>query len=243
MLPLFKTAIYVNASSDRLRDASRGSDPSLPITEKKRWATGQKLLAEARGRGEELPLIFAQYAPLTFWAVAREITLHALTTEYQFTELRPLRDHRRSDLVVESTGAPLPDEFIRSYALVRTPEFLVAEHSAELAAPSLAPLVEGAASSVIVTAYERNPLAREKCLQHYGTSCFACGFSFRETYGERITGCIHVHHLESVAARGGEYVVDPVKDLRPVCPNCHAVLHLRKPPLSIQELKTMLGND
>lgn len=104
-----------------------------------------------------------------------------------------------------------------------------------IAKPSAALLIEGAATSVTVTAYERNPIAREKCLQHYGNCCFACGFSFRETYGEGVTGCIHVHHLESVATRGGEHVVDPVKDLRPVCPNCHAVLHLTKPALSIEE--------
>lgn len=126
MSTLFKSAIYVNASSNRLRAASRGSEPSLPLSEKKRWTSGQKLLAEARSRGEELPLIFAQYAPLTFWAVAREITLHQGATEYQFSDLRPLHGYRRSDLAVVKTGAPLPDEFIRSYAVVQTPEFMSA---------------------------------------------------------------------------------------------------------------------
>jgi 5-methylcytosine-specific restriction enzyme A len=28
--------------------------------------------------------------------------------------------------------------------------------------------------------------------------------------------------------------------LRPVCPNCHAVLHLRTPPFSIDEARAML---
>src|SRR5207245_5852406 len=110
----------------------------------------------------------------------------------------------------------------------------------EVTTPFLAPLIEGGASSVTVTSYERNPRARERCLQHYGSSCFACGFSFGQTYGESVTGCIHVHHLKPVVTRGGNYTVDPMKDLRPVCPNCHAVLHLKRPPLSIEELKTML---
>jgi len=129
MRDLFKSAIYVNASSDRLRDASRGSKPSVPITEKKRWATGLRLLTEARKRGQELPLIFAHYAPLTFWALARDITLHDSTTDYQFTNLQPLHGHRRRDLIVESTDLPLPDEFIRSYAIVRTPSFLIADET------------------------------------------------------------------------------------------------------------------
>ena len=124
MSPLFHSAIYVNASSERLRTASRSAEPSSVITEKKRWVTGYKLFLQARDRGEELPLIFAQYTAVTFWAVARDITIGESTTDYQFAHLAPLRGHRRSDLVVASTGAPLPDEFIRSYAIVRTPDFL-----------------------------------------------------------------------------------------------------------------------
>jgi hypothetical protein len=83
MSALFKSAIYVNASSDRLEAASRGVQPSMPITEKKRWVTGRKLLVEARSRDENLPLIFAQHAPLTFWALAHEIILRDSTTEYK----------------------------------------------------------------------------------------------------------------------------------------------------------------
>ena len=102
------------------------------------------------------------------------------------------------------------------------------------------PNTEGRARSVSVTVYERNPIAREQCIAHYGVACHACGFSFGDTYGETAAGYIHVHHLKPVAARGGSYVVDPIKDLRPICPNCHAVVHLQNPPLSILELKRML---
>ena len=44
------------------------------------------------------------------------------------------------------------------------------------------------------------------------------------TNGREAEGYIHVHHLRGLSDVGGEYVVDPVNDLRPVCPNCHAVL-------------------
>ena len=44
-------------------------------------------------------------------------------------------------------------------------------------------LLEGASKSVVVNPYERNPVARRRCLEHYGNACFACGMSFRETYG------------------------------------------------------------
>jgi 5-methylcytosine-specific restriction protein A len=33
-----------------------------------------------------------------------------------------------------------------------------------------------------------------------------------------------------------EYELDLIKDLRPVCPNCHAMLHRNKDVISIKEL-------
>lgn len=36
------------------------------------------------------------------------------------------------------------------------------------------------------------------------------------------------------------YQVDPIKDLRPVCPNCHAMIHRQKEPLTIEELKKIM---
>jgi 5-methylcytosine-specific restriction protein A len=53
-------------------------------------------------------------------------------------------------------------------------------------------------------------------------------------------GYIHVHHLKAMSRRGGRYEVDPIKDLRPICPNCHAVIHRQNPPLSIVQLRQML---
>jgi len=46
------------------------------------------------------------------------------------------------------------------------------------------PLTEGTPKTGSVTTYERNPVARQECIEHYGCTCFACGFSFGETYGE-----------------------------------------------------------
>ena len=100
--------------------------------------------------------------------------------------------------------------------------------------------LEGSSSSVLVTVYERNPLARRQCIEHYGSSCFCCGFSFGETYGEAFSGYIHVHHITPVSTRGGKHRVDAIHDLRPVCPNCHAVIHSRTPPIEPSELKKLL---
>lgn len=99
---------------------------------------------------------------------------------------------------------------------------------------------EGTVRQISVNAYERDPAARSACLAHYGTDCAVCGFSFQEVYGEIGEGSIHVHHLIPLAAIGRDYVVDAINDLRPVCPNCHAVIHLRRPPHSIKEVRHML---
>jgi hypothetical protein len=48
-----------------------------------------------------------------------------LDTRYRFAELQKIPGRRkRKDLIVVSTKKPLPNEFIRSYALVPTPSFL-----------------------------------------------------------------------------------------------------------------------
>lgn len=100
-------------------------------------------------------------------------------------------------------------------------------------------LVEGATFTVQVSAFERNPVARKKCIAHYGTGCVICGFDFGVAYGKDAEGYIHVHHLKPLASIGEEYVIDPINDLRPVCPNCHSVIHLRQPPFSIEEVMGM----
>lgn len=103
---------------------------------------------------------------------------------------------------------------------------------------------EGAKRQFITTSYERNSRARRDCIAHYGASCIICGFDFGKTYGHQFEGHIHVHHLQQVSDIGESYLVDPVKDLRPVCPNCHAALHLgRSTPYTIEELKMLMTAD
>ena len=37
-----------------------------------------------------------------------------------------------------------------------------------------------------------------------------------------------------------ERAIDPIKDLTPVCSNCHSMLHRRKPPFLPDELREMV---
>jgi 5-methylcytosine-specific restriction protein A len=100
--------------------------------------------------------------------------------------------------------------------------------------------VEGAAVRVYVNQYERNPAARSRCVAHYGRKCAVCGMTFGDTYGSDAARLIEVHHLDPLGGAGGEHPVDPIKDMRPLCPNCHAVVHLKSPPISIDQARAML---
>lgn len=99
---------------------------------------------------------------------------------------------------------------------------------------------EGAFSKIVVNAYERNPDARRKCIEHFGEQCRACGIDFGKTYGPLGQGYIHVHHIKPIHECGGAYKVDPVKDLIPVCANCHAMIHRRAIPLTVEELRAIM---
>jgi 5-methylcytosine-specific restriction protein A len=56
-------------------------------------------------------------------------------------------------------------------------------------------------------------------------------------YGEIGKNFIHVHHVKPLSEIDEQYKINPIKDLRPVCPNCHAMLHKRKPAYSIEEIQ------
>ena len=96
--------------------------------------------------------------------------------------------------------------------------------------------VEGRKYDVITTRYERNSINRILCLSKYGYSCQICGINFEKKYGKLGTQFIHVHHIIPVSQIGEGYVVNPEKDLIPVCPNCHAMLHRTDPPLLPEDL-------
>lgn len=100
---------------------------------------------------------------------------------------------------------------------------------------------EGGQRANLATRYERDRDARTECINHYGARCVVCDFNFGEVYGKHAEGFIHVHHLTPLSESEGQpYKVAPIEDLRPVCANCHAVIHLRTPIFSIDEVKAMM---
>lgn len=108
----------------------------------------------------------------------------------------------------------------------------------DIAEPTL--YFEGAKTQVWVNKFERDRAGRQACVSFHGHACVVCGFDFFKRYGEIGRDFIHVHHLIPVSAVGEQYALNPISDLRPVCPNCHAMLHRREPPYTPEELREWL---
>lgn len=100
--------------------------------------------------------------------------------------------------------------------------------------------LEGKSKIIVVNGYERNKKARKECLDFYGLNCQVCDFNFEEKFGKIGEGFIHVHHIKEISSIKKEYKVDPIKDLIPVCPNCHSMLHRKNPAFTVNELRKIL---
>lgn len=100
--------------------------------------------------------------------------------------------------------------------------------------------LEGDEKEITSKKYERNPIYREICLSHFGYKCQICGCDLSECYGEIAEHFIEVHHINPLYSYDSAKRINPITDLLPVCPNCHAMLHRKKPPYKPQELKEML---
>lgn len=101
---------------------------------------------------------------------------------------------------------------------------------------------EGTPKEIKSIRYERNPINRKICLVNKGYTCSICGFDFEKVYGKIGKNFIEVHHIMPVSKMDKDYKFDPIKDLFPVCSNCHSMIHRKDPPYSIEELKNIIND-
>jgi len=103
------------------------------------------------------------------------------------------------------------------------------------------PVEEGLSQTVTVNRYERDPRIRRACIAHFGAICRVCGFDFGETYGSLGRDFIEVHHIVSLAQSGGTgMLVDPTRDVVPVCSKCHSMIHRGGMTRDLEEVKSAL---
>lgn len=101
--------------------------------------------------------------------------------------------------------------------------------------------LEGNKYRVVVNRHERDPRNRAACISHYGCVCKICDFDFELVYGVLGAGFCHVHHIEPLAGLQASTNVDPIRDLIPVCANCHEMLHRERPTKSPKELLDLIN--
>jgi hypothetical protein len=99
------------------------------IKEEKPWTQAKSLLDEAKKNDERMPVIFSDAAhdseTLLCWAILEDIEIKGQSTECRFGDVRRIGPkHGRQELVVRDTGKNIKPNFIRPYAICRTPEFL-----------------------------------------------------------------------------------------------------------------------
>lgn len=146
-------------------------------------------------------------------------------------ELTRIRECKRWYVLADYLNLPL--DFERPYSEV-FPD--------EITANDLTGVHEGAVKHVLVNQYERNAKARNLCILKHGCKCSVCGIDFKEYYGDVGENFIHVHHIVPLHKIKKDYIVDGERDLIPVCPNCHAMLHKESNGifLSAEELRVRI---
>lgn len=104
---------------------------------------------------------------------------------------------------------------------------------------------EGAARLVSHLRRERNRtlVDAKKTATLNGTGrlcCEVCGFDFSATYGALGEGFCEVHHLIPLSASSAP-VTTTLEDLAVLCSNCHRIIHLSAPMLSVAELSKVVS--
>ena len=96
---------------------------------------------------------------------------------------------------------------------------------------------EGERMYEVTKSYERSQKLRNAAIEHFSHNgiivCNCCGFEFQSFYGNRFgKSCIEIHHLKPIFQYASMSVVQTIdsalKNLLPVCPNCHRVIHKNK---------------
>lgn len=194
-------------------------------------------------------IVAAQATPTNFHLKVPNSLARTLLFEYGKNQLQSLIFDAKGNLdnqtlrgvrKLPSESAVKLDRLLPSLENAFDTDFYVGEKLFPEEVPDHDIYFEGAVQKVSVNKYERDRNARAACIAIYGTTCFVCDFNFGLVYGPSGEGIIHVHHLKPFNEIREEYAVDPARDLRPVCPNCHAMIHSKNPQYSIEQMKEIV---
>jgi len=121
--------VYTMRHSAELDAQTKIRGPHV-LRERKPWKTGHQLWDQARRAGEVMPIVFSgaeDDTGLIYWATIEEVQIDEANraTTCTYSGLRPIIPARPiSSLRLRTGDRPLSEEFIRPYAICRTPAFI-----------------------------------------------------------------------------------------------------------------------
>ncbi len=123
---LAEHCIYTILHTNKLADARQGGPTSYQ--ESKPWITGLELWEQAQAKGMDFAILLGDAtdcSKLVSWGVLTKIEIKGDETTFTVDRVRKLEgNHCPQDLVLVSTGEHIAPNFIRPYAICRTPTFL-----------------------------------------------------------------------------------------------------------------------
>lgn len=105
---------------------------------------------------------------------------------------------------------------------------------------------EGAFETRQTKVYKRSKKLRDVAISLFRDKtghrlvCEVCSFDYEATYGDPGKGFIEIHHRKPIYMYEGDdeikTIEKAVKNLAPLCANCHRIIHRKLPPYSIEKV-------
>jgi 5-methylcytosine-specific restriction protein A len=204
-----------------------------PITGRPRWVHEEPGTGYSVYKSVPISSVGLYMSPARLTSLPK--TLRHAALEY----VQEAASHRKGKSSWTRAHSPGVIGFLERYLRTNLP----GGYDGSLANEEVPSLLEGDTVIATIRGKKRSHIARELCIRHHGYRCAACDTKLAEVYGPIAQFLIHVHHLHPLAEAEGKRRVNPIEDLRPVCPNCHAVAHTNIPQLAIQDVRALIAKN
>lgn len=102
-------------------------------------------------------------------------------------------------------------------------------------------VLEGARVQRELSTIKRSKKIVAQAKARHKAVCWACKLDFGEKYGALGVGYIECHHVDQLSGREGIDQITSVDDLALLCSNCHRMVHMKTPCLTVDELRDIIA--
>ena len=157
---------------------------------------------------------------------------------WRITDKGRAEARRQADSINALAAFPLDMTGDRLADMEAGAEFVVIDESV---------ITEGQLNRRTVNYRKRSNRLRDAAVEHYTVGgripCASCSFDFDRAYVGIGAGYIQIHHLEPIAFGGARELPmsEAIDKVRPLCANCHVMVHRRDPWLTMERLADALS--